>query len=69
MHAADLNLAGLATISLLALFFPGVGLLERRAEARAKKRSAERRQRELEQLMIEEAMQIVNQSARETAGR
>jgi hypothetical protein len=48
----DYNLAGLATASSLALFFPGVGLLEIRRN-RIERRKAHHAE-QLKQLMIEE---------------
>ena len=47
-----LNLAGLATAAALALFFPGVGLLEQRRR-RIERRKAHQAE-QLKQLMIEE---------------
>lgn len=67
MHIADLNLAGLATIAALALFFPGIGLIEHRRRAVASRQSAQVQKRQLERLVLEEASRIVEERERQRA--
>ena len=56
LHITDYNLAGLATLSGLLLFFPGVGLVERRRQRREQLRRAEEA---INRLMLDEAGKIV----------
>ena len=60
----DLNLAGLATVSLLALFFPAVGLIGRRARAVAARRTSQAERGELNKLVLEEANALLHTEAR-----
>jgi hypothetical protein len=64
LHLTDLNLAGLATLSGLVLFFPGVGLAEQRRERRERMRRAEE---ELNRVFLDEAGKIIEQARREEA--
>ena len=58
MHIADLNLAGLATLAFLVLFLPSTGLIHRRARAIAARRSQADQRRQLERLIVEEAVKV-----------
>jgi hypothetical protein len=65
-HSADINLAGLSFFSLLILFFPVFGLLSRRADRQEAKRSAEARQRELNELIVWQAEAVIQQQEQPT---
>lgn len=63
---SDLNLAGLATIAFLALFLPSTGLIHRRARRVAARSIDQEQRRQLEAIVLEEAMKLCReQSARE----
>jgi hypothetical protein len=62
MPLADLNLAGFSLLSLLALFFPGVGLIEHRKRRREQWR---RYERGLDRIMLDEAGKIIEERDRE----
>lgn len=66
-HFSDLNLAGLATLALLVLFFPCTGLIHRRARAVAARAIDREQKRQLQALLLAEAMRVVSgQAERET---
>jgi hypothetical protein len=61
MHVSDLNLAGLATLSFLVLFFPGVGLIEHRRRRAADRARGRAQKRELNKLVLEEAIRLLHE--------
>jgi hypothetical protein len=66
MHVSDLNLAGLATLSLLGFVFPGIGFIHRRAIRAAARRKAQAEKRALALLVLEEADAMLHRT-RQTA--
>lgn len=63
MHLSDMNLAGLAVIAFLALFFPSSGMIHRRARRIAITRQQRTEALRLQELIIAEASRLVSDAA------